>query len=72
LAHFMVVVDFTIVQVALPSIGKEFGINVNGLQWIVISYGLTLTGILMLSRRLGDVFVCYLLSVPDILITRAN
>jgi len=68
----MVVVDFIIVQVALPSIGKEFGITVNGLQWIVISYGLTLAGILMLSRRLGDVSVCYLFSVPDILITRAN
>jgi MFS family permease len=40
----MVVVDFTIVQVALPSIGKEFGVSVNGLQWIVTAYGLTLAG----------------------------
>ena len=35
LAQFMVVVDFTIVQVALPSIGREFGVSVNVLQWIV-------------------------------------
>jgi hypothetical protein len=35
LAQFMTVVDFTIVQVALPSIGREFGVSVNGLQWIV-------------------------------------
>jgi EmrB/QacA subfamily drug resistance transporter len=51
----MVVVDFTIVQVALPSIGKEFGVPVNGLQWIVTAYGLTLAGFLMLSGRVGDI-----------------
>jgi EmrB/QacA subfamily drug resistance transporter len=56
LAQFMIVVDFTIVQVALPSIGKEFGVSVNGLQWIVIAYGLTLAGFLMLSGRLGDLY----------------
>jgi MFS family permease len=56
MAQFIVVVDFTIVQVALPSIGKEFGITVNGLQWIVTSYGLTLAGFLMLSGRVGDLY----------------
>src|SRR5215469_2294654 len=52
----MVVVDFTIVQVALPSIGREFGVSVNGLQWIVTAYGLTLAGFLMLSGRVGDLY----------------
>ena len=56
LAQFMVIVDFTIVQVALPSIGKEFGVSVNGLQWIITTYGLTLAGFLMLSGRLGDLY----------------
>src|SRR5215469_17487711 len=56
LAQFMVVVDFTIVQVALPSIGREFGVYVNGLQWIVTAYGLTLAGFLMLSGRVGDIY----------------
>src|ERR671928_1511758 len=56
LAQFMVVVDFTIVQVALPSIGKEFGVSVNVLQWIVTAYGLTLAGFLMLSGRIGDIY----------------
>jgi MFS family permease len=51
----MIVVDFTIVQVALPSIGREFGVYVNGLQWIV-AYGLTLAGFLMLSGRVGDIY----------------
>jgi MFS family permease len=52
----MIVVDFTIVQVALPSIGREFGVSVNGLQWIITAYGLTLAGFLMLSGRVGDIY----------------
>ena len=49
-------IDFTIVQVALPSIGREFDVSVNGLQWIVTAYGLTLAGFLMLSGRMGDIY----------------
>jgi len=52
----MVVVDFTIVQIALPSIGKEFGVSINGLQWIVTAYGLTLAGFLLLNGRAGDLY----------------
>ncbi len=56
LVQFMVVVDFTIMQVALPSIGREFGISINGLQWLITAYGLTLAGFLMLSGRVGDIY----------------
>lgn len=56
LAQFMIIVDFTIVQVALPSIGREFGVSVNGLQLIVTTYGLTLAGFLMLSGRVGAIY----------------
>jgi EmrB/QacA subfamily drug resistance transporter len=56
LAQFMIVVDFTIVQVALPSIGREFGVSFNGLQWIITAYGLTLAGFLLLSGRVGDIY----------------
>jgi len=52
----MVVVDFTIVQVALPSIGSEFSVSISGLQWIVTAYGLTLAGFLMFSGRGGDLY----------------
>ena len=45
-----------IVQVALPSIGREFGVSINGLQWIVTAYGLTLAGFLMFSGRRGDIY----------------
>ena len=56
LAQFMVVIDFTIVQVALPSIGRELGVSINGLQWIVTGYSLTWAGFLMLSGRMGDIY----------------
>ena len=56
LAQFMMAIDFTIVQVALPSIGREFGVSINGMQWIVTSYSLTLAGFLMLSGRMGDIY----------------
>jgi EmrB/QacA subfamily drug resistance transporter len=56
LAQFMVIVDFMIVQVAMPSIGKEFGVSIIILQWTVTAYGLTLAGFLMLSGRIGDIY----------------
>jgi len=56
LAQFTVVIDFTIVQVALPSIGRELGVSINGLQWIVTGYSLTWAGFLMLSGRMGDIY----------------
>src|SRR5437660_9012417 len=56
LAQFLIAANSTIVQVALPSIGREFGVSVNGLQWIVTAYGLTLAGFLMLSGRVGDIY----------------
>jgi EmrB/QacA subfamily drug resistance transporter len=56
LAQFTVVIDFTIVQVALPSIGRELSVSINGLQWIVTGYSLTWAGFLMLSGRMGDIY----------------
>lgn len=52
----MVVVDYAIVQVASPSIRREFGVSVNGLQWIVTTHGLSLAGFLMLSGRGEDIY----------------
>jgi EmrB/QacA subfamily drug resistance transporter len=56
LAQFLIAANSTIVQVALPSIGREFGVSVNGLQWIITAYGLTSAGFLMLSGRVGDIY----------------
>ncbi len=53
-AQFMVVLDIAIVNVALPSIRHDLGIGPGTLQWIVIAYGLTLGGFLLLGGRTAD------------------
>src|SRR5881397_1854743 len=55
-AGFLDVVDFSIVQVALPTIRTELVVSLTESQWIVGAYGLTLAGFLMLSGRAGDVY----------------
>src|SRR5690625_5808121 len=52
--QFLIAVDVTVVNVALPSIGAEFGANARQLTWVVVGYTITGGGLLMLSGRLGD------------------
>jgi EmrB/QacA subfamily drug resistance transporter len=54
LAQFMVVLDATIVNVALPSIQSDLHLSDGGLQWIVNAYTLVFGGFLLLGGRLGD------------------
>jgi EmrB/QacA subfamily drug resistance transporter len=54
MAQFMVVLDATIVNVALPSIQKDLGISEANLQWIVNAYALMFGGFLLLGGRAGD------------------
>jgi EmrB/QacA subfamily drug resistance transporter len=54
LAQFMVVLDVTIVNVALPSIQEALGFSADGLQWVVNAYTLTFGGLLMLGGRMSD------------------
>jgi EmrB/QacA subfamily drug resistance transporter len=54
-AQFMVVLDITIVNVALPSIGHDLGIRGPDLQWVVTIYVLLTGGLLLLGGRLADV-----------------
>jgi EmrB/QacA subfamily drug resistance transporter len=54
LAQFMVVLDATIVNVALPSIQKDLGLSEANLQWIVNAYALVFGGFLLLGGRAGD------------------
>lgn len=56
LAQFMVTLDLAIVNVALPSIQRDLGLGESTLQWVVVAYGLTLGGFLLLGGRLGDLF----------------
>ena len=51
LAQFMVVLDATIVNVALPSIQNDLGLSEANLQWIVNAYTLVFGGFLLLGGR---------------------
>lgn len=53
-SFFMTIVDLTIVNVALPTIGRELHFSESNLQWIVTAYGLTFGGFLLLGGRAAD------------------
>src|SRR5579862_9058280 len=56
LGQFMVVLDATIVNVALPAMRRGLHLGASDLQWIVNAYLLTLGGLILLGGRLGDHF----------------
>src|SRR5215218_5709479 len=56
LASLMIVLDVTIVGVALPSIREDLGFSETSLAWVVNAYLLTFGGFLLLGGRLGDLF----------------
>src|SRR2546421_2200480 len=56
LGSLMIVLDTTIVNVALPSIRADLGFSQTSLAWVVNAYLLTFGGFLLLGGRLGDVF----------------
>jgi len=55
-AQFMVVLDVTIVNVALPKMRDALGLSITGQQWVVNAYTLTFAGFLMLGGRAADLF----------------
>jgi EmrB/QacA subfamily drug resistance transporter len=55
-AQFMVILDLSIVNVALPSIQSDLGFSAPELQWIVDAYSITFAGFLMLGGRAADHF----------------
>ena len=54
LAQFMVVLDVTIVNVALPDMQAALGFSPDNLQWVISTYTLAFGGFLLLGGRLGD------------------
>src|SRR6202049_574988 len=56
LGALMIVLDTTIVNVALPSIRQDLGFSETSLAWVVNAYLLTFGGFLLLGGRLGDLF----------------
>ncbi len=55
-AQFMVVLDVSIVNVALPSIARSLDFAANNLQWVVTAYALTFGGFLLLGGRAADLY----------------
>src|SRR4051812_44464579 len=56
LSLVLVVVDNTILNVALPTIARDLGAQTSGLQWVVDSYVLVFAGLLLTAGSLGDRF----------------
>ena len=54
LGSAMASIDTTVVGIALPAIGRDFGASLTVLQWVVTAYTLTLAGLLLFAGTLGD------------------
>jgi EmrB/QacA subfamily drug resistance transporter len=55
-AQFMVVLDVSVVNVALPSIRADLGLTAGGLQWVINGYTIAFGGLLLLGGRAADLF----------------
>lgn len=56
LAQFMLIVDITVVQVALPTIGRDLALDREALTWVVTTYTLCFGGLMVLGGRFADTF----------------
>ena len=55
-AQFMLILDLTVVNVALPDLGADLGLSRTAFTWAVSAYGLVFGGLMLLGGRLADVF----------------
>ena len=56
LAQFMLILDLTVVNVALPNLGADLGLGRTAFTWAVSVYGLVFGGLLLLGGRMADIF----------------
>ncbi|WP_353942259.1 MFS transporter [Streptomyces sp. HUAS MG91] len=54
--QFLVVLDVSVVNVALPSVRADLGLSPTGLQWVVNAYSIAFAGFMLLGGRAGDLF----------------
>jgi MFS transporter, DHA2 family, methylenomycin A resistance protein len=54
LGQFLIQLDLTIVNVALPSIGRDLGTSISGLQWVIDGYSVAVASLLLIGGRIGD------------------
>ncbi len=71
-ASFMVVLDFSIVNVALPSIHHALGFGGDSVQWVVTVYAITFSGLLILGGRIADLFGRRRIFVAGLLVFAAS
>lgn len=67
-AQFVTVLDYSIVQIALPTIRIDLNMSLADLQWLVSAYGLTFAGFLMLSGRASDIYGRKLLFIIGLIV----
>ena len=56
LLQFLIAVDVTVVNVALPSVRGDLGLTGSGLQWVVNAYAIAFAGFMLLGGRAGDLY----------------
>lgn len=54
--QFLVVLDVSVVNVALPSMRTDLGLSAPGLQWVVNAYAIAFAGFMLLGGRAGDLY----------------
>lgn len=69
---FMIMLDNTIVNVALPTIQSELGMKVSELEWVVTGYALTFGALMLTGGKLGDLFGRRLIFVVGLVIFTAS
>src|SRR5262245_23653103 len=56
LGTFMAYIDANIVNIALPTLAREFGVDLAGVKWVITSYLLMLTGLVLIFGRVADIY----------------
>src|SRR5215218_7174420 len=69
---FMIMLDNTIVNVALPSIQRDLGIGVSELEWVVNGYALTFAVLMLTGGKLADLFGRRLIFIAGLTIFTAS
>ena len=69
---FMIMLDNTVVNVALPSIQRDLGVDLAELEWIVTGYALTFAAFMLIGGKLADAYGRRLLFVVGIAIFTAS
>jgi EmrB/QacA subfamily drug resistance transporter len=69
---FMIMLDNTVVNVALPSIQRDLGADLSSLEWIVTGYALTFAALMLIGGKLADAYGRRLIFVAGIVIFTAS